>query len=53
MEKFRIAYQVDSQELFMTIYTESESLARDEAYKRMTNLMESASIVRLLSVKKI
>ena len=53
MEKFRVAYKVDNQKLFMTIYTESESLARDEAYRRMTNLMQSAFIVQLLSIQKI
>lgn len=53
MKKFRLGFKIDDQELFMNIDIESESLARDEAYKIMTVLMQSASFVRLLSVKKI
>lgn len=53
MNKFELTYKVDGQKLFMTIYTESESLARDEAYKRLLNLAESASFAQLLSIKKI
>ena len=53
MEKFRLGFKIGDQELFMNIDTDSESLAIDEAHRIMTVLMQSASFVRLLSVKKI
>jgi hypothetical protein len=53
MEKFRLGFAIDDRELFMNIDMESESSARDEAYKIMNVLMQSACFVRLLSVKKI